>query len=555
MSVPYAKRITPADQAVEARADRGVMARSLMYVFALGGTLALTSLAVASQAHLARVAITAAAALGVAAILLAGYDHLPGWAFQVFVATGSLLVDWTLYAGGSEAPAYSLLLFCAAAYAMFFFTKLEATFQLALILGGYLAAMALRDSAPTAELVVGAVALAAGAGLVGIQRAHTNRMVWKLGDVARTDVLTGLLNRRGFEELIETEIERSRRSGQPLSLIVGDLDHFKALNDTFGHTSGDRALEQLALILETAKRRIDTASRIGGEEFAVILPDSDHHAAYILAERMRREVRETFIYEPHELTISIGVATFPIHGSTVDALINHADEALYAAKSLGRDRTIVFSEVLPDSVLEATGEPPARTGRNTATVLGLAEVIDAKDAGTRAHSQTVGRYAGAIARELGLPDNAIDRVRFGGIVHDVGKIGIPEGVLEKPGWLDADDWLEVRRHPEIGARIISGSEIPQVGEWVKAHHERPDGTGYPAGLSGPAIPLEARILAVADAFEAMTSDRVYRSALSTEEAKEELLRCAGTQFDRRVVDAFLKLLDASSSPRGLRLVK
>jgi putative nucleotidyltransferase with HDIG domain len=185
----------------------------------------------------------------------------------------------------------------------------------------------------------------------------------------------------------------------------------------------------------------------------------------------------------------------------------------------------------------------------------LAEVIDDRDRGNGAHSQAVGRYAGAIARELGLPHESIERVRFGGIVHDVGKIGVPETVLQKPGWLDAEDWLEMRRHPEIGARILAGAQLADVSSWVLAHHERPDGTGYPNGLAGTAIPVEARILAVADAYEAMTSNRVYRTALTTQQARTELVRCAGTQFDSRVVEAFLRVLDAPVSERGLRLVR
>jgi diguanylate cyclase (GGDEF)-like protein len=389
-----------------------------------------------------------------------------------------------------------------------------------------------------------------------MQRANANRVIWRLSDAAVTDALTGLTNRRGFQELIETELERARRSGQPLSLIVGDLDHFKSLNDTHGHGAGDRALEQLALILQTAKRRIDTAARIGGEEFAVVLPDSDHHAAHILAERMRREVRETFFYEPYELTISLGVATFPIHADAVEPLDERADEALYAAKALGRDRTVVYDEGLDKGVEATIGRATGQRGdRLSATVLAIADVIDARDRATATHSQSVGRYAAAIARELGLPEPVVERVRFGGIVHDVGKIGIPDSILRKPGWLSAEDWVEMRRHPEIGASILAGANLNDVSEWVLAHHERPDGTGYPHGLSGTDIPLEARILAVADAYEAMTSDRIYRAAKSEEDARAELVRCSGTQFDTRVVEAFLRVLDGYAEPGRLRLVR
>jgi putative nucleotidyltransferase with HDIG domain len=195
--------------------------------------------------------------------------------------------------------------------------------------------------------------------------------------------------------------------------------------------------------------------------------------------------------------------------------------------------------------MAATGHATPRSERHSSTVLALAEVIDIRDSGTAAHSETVGRYAGAIARELGLQADLVERVRFGGIVHDVGKIGIPDSVLRKPGWLDQEDWIEMRRHPEIGARILRGANLDDIGEWVLAHHERPDGRGYPKGIEGADIPLEARILAVADAYEAMTSDRVYRPAMTPKAAREELRRCAGSQFDPRVVDAFLALLERS----------
>jgi diguanylate cyclase (GGDEF)-like protein len=443
-----------------------------------------------------------------------------------------------------------MLLALPVIYSAYFLRKRDAAVLVGLAVGGYLA-----TQQPGVDAVAAALALAAVGGLVALQRANVNRLIWRLSDAAVTDELTGLLNRRGFHDLFETELERARRSGQPLSLIVGDLDHFKALNDQFGHAAGDRALEQLSLILGTAKRRIDTAARIGGEEFAVVLPDSDQHAALILAERMRREVRETFLHEPYELTISLGVATFPLHGTDTEGLVAQADEALYAAKALGRDRSVVWGEDLDGEVLATTGVRTARSDRHSATMRALAEVIDSREHGASPHSQAVGRYAAAIARELGLPADAVERVQFGGIVHDVGKIGVADAVLRKPGWLDAEDWYEVRRHPEIGARILSGAKMADVSSWVLAHHERPDGTGYPNGLAAGDIPVEARILAVADAYEAMTSDRVYRAALGAEQARAELVRCAGTQFDRRIVDAFLRVLDSPAEHRGLRLVR
>jgi diguanylate cyclase (GGDEF)-like protein/putative nucleotidyltransferase with HDIG domain len=529
------------------------MARSLMYLFAAGGSITAASLFFSpSGAQETRIAITAAVAFGLAFALFAAYDRLPLWGFQAFLLAGTVLVEWAVYSSSETTSPYAMFYFWIAIYAFYFLSRPRALLQMGFIAVAYSATLVVRDDLATTPVmhwaVVTSTLVVAGA-LIGVQRNHVDRLIGRLSDAARTDSLTSLLNRRGFEELFETELERARRSGRPLSVIVGDLDAFKMVNDRFGHAAGDRALERLSEILQSAKRRIDTAARIGGEEFAVIAPDTDHHAAYILAERIRREVRDTFKSEPFPLTISLGIATFPRHGGSAETLIGGADEALYAAKKLGRDRTVVYNPELADSLLAATGQPAPRAERHSTTILALAEVIDIRDEGTAAHSETVGRYAGAIARELGLGADLVERVRFGGIVHDVGKIGIPDSVLRKPGWLSEDDWREMRRHPEIGARILRGANLDDIADWVLSHHERPDGEGYPHGLSGSDIPLEARILAVADAYEAMTSDRVYRPALTSESAREELLRCAGTQFDGRVVAAFLTVLDREDAVR------
>jgi diguanylate cyclase (GGDEF)-like protein/putative nucleotidyltransferase with HDIG domain len=537
----------------EGCAERGVMARSLMYLFAAGGAITAVSLFFSpSGAEETRIAITAVVALALAIGLFFAYDRLPLWGFQAFLVAGTVLIEWAVYSSSETTSPYAMFYFWIAIYSFYFLSRGRALLQMGFVALAYSATLIVRDDLATTPVINWAIVtstLVVAGALIGVQRHHVDRLIGRLSDAARTDSLTSLLNRRGFEELFETELERARRSGRPLSVIVGDLDAFKAVNDRFGHAAGDRALERLSEILQTVKRRIDTAARIGGEEFAVIAPDTDHHAAYILAERMRREVRDAFAPEPFPLTISLGIATFPRHGATGESLIGGADEALYAAKKLGRDRTVVYNPELADSLLAATGQPAPRAERHSTTVLALAEVIDIRDEGTAEHSETVGRYAGAIARELGLGADLVERVRFGGIVHDVGKIGIPDSVLRKPGWLSDEDWREMHRHPEIGARILRGANLDDIGEWVLAHHERPDGEGYPHGLSGNDIPLEARILAVADAYEAMTSDRVYRPALTSQSARAELLRCSGTQFDGRVVDAFLTVLDREDAVR------
>jgi putative nucleotidyltransferase with HDIG domain len=261
----------------------------------------------------------------------------------------------------------------------------------------------------------------------------------------------------------------------------------------------------------------------------------------MLAERLRNAVRDAFIAQPVNLTVSFGVASFPGHGETAEPLLRAADQALYAAKALGRDRSVIQSPEIAGTLSGGDGPQPVTDG-HLSTVIALAETLDVRDAGTAKHSQTVGRLAELTARELGLPLETVERVRLAGILHDVGKVGVPDSVLKKPGPLSDDEWVLMRKHPEIAARILEGADMDDIREWVLAHQERPDGEGYPRGLRGDEIPVEARILAVADAYEAMISERVYRPALTQEAAQLELLQCSGSQFDPVVVRAFLKLL-------------
>jgi putative nucleotidyltransferase with HDIG domain len=261
-----------------------------------------------------------------------------------------------------------------------------------------------------------------------------------------------------------------------------------------------------------------------------------------VAERLRVTVQQTFDDELVPLTFSFGVAGYPHHGGTPDALHVAADRALYCAKELGRNRSVIFSDEIA-----AVGMRPGGSGEmHLTTLLSLAEALDLRDAGTADHSQTVGRYAELTARELGLKASLVERVRLAGVMHDIGKIGVTDAILRKPGPLSEEEWAEMRRHPEIGARLLAAAEFDDIREWIVAHHERPDGRGYPHGLRDEQIPLEAKILAVSDAYEAMTSDRVYRPSIGREAARAELRRGAGGQFDARVVAAFLAVVDRAS---------
>jgi diguanylate cyclase (GGDEF)-like protein/putative nucleotidyltransferase with HDIG domain len=367
-------------------------------------------------------------------------------------------------------------------------------------------------------------------------------LVHRLTDAARTDPLTGLQNRRAFEETMKSEVERAKRTHRPLCLLVCDLDHFKLVNDRFGHPTGDSALVRVGQLLSASRREIDPVARTGGEEFALILAETSGQEGYVVAERLRETVEEAFAEEAIPLTMSIGVASYPTQGRDPDALIAAADQALYAAKELGRNRTVVFSEEVSLIAPSAGGKPdPERAHLHT--MISLAEALDHRDTGTADHSQTVGRYCALIGRELELEEARVDRLQVAGILHDIGKIGLPDSILAKRGPLSDAERAQVRRHPEIGAEILRSEEFADIRGWVVAHHERPDGKGYPLALREDEIPLEARILAVADAYEAMTSDRTYRMAIARQSARAELLRCAGTQFDPRVVAAFLAALD------------
>jgi diguanylate cyclase (GGDEF)-like protein/putative nucleotidyltransferase with HDIG domain len=372
----------------------------------------------------------------------------------------------------------------------------------------------------------------------------------RIADANRTDPLTGLLNRRAFEELLELELERATRAGRPLSVVVGDIDGFRAINERHGHAAGDATLQAIAHNALKWKRRIDQAARIGGEEFALLLPETDERGAFIVAERLRRAVHRSFVDSSAGVNFSFGVATAPSHGEDAVGLLRAADSATAAAKDLGGDRTVIYSDEVARTLAQmghASGE------LQLATVIALAEALDIRDTGTGQHSHTVGRYAELMARALGFDEEHVERVRLAGILHDIGKIGIPDRVLSKPGPLDTEEWMEMYTHPAIGARLLSRPEFDDLRAWILAHHERPDGLGYPRALSAAEIPLEARILAVADAYEAMTADRVYRPALGEEAARAELEAGSGTQFDARVVAAFLGALDASRT-RHLRRV-
>jgi diguanylate cyclase (GGDEF)-like protein/putative nucleotidyltransferase with HDIG domain len=344
--------------------------------------------------------------------------------------------------------------------------------------------------------------------------------------------------RREFGERLEIEVERAKRSGGRFSLVVGELsDHVDA--EQGSAPIADAVLPVALRVIAGEKRRIDSSARIGDRRFALILPETGDHGALVLTERLRKAIANAI---DDDADIHFGIATFARHGRTADALMEAADRALLAVRILSREVTLTDPAELPATMVSVSNGDELDDGWLGA-VLTLVETVDIRDRGNSGHSQTAARYAARIARELGFSASAAERVRLAGLLHDVGKLGVPGSVLEKPGPLDESEWELVRKHPEVGARLLQDRGLDDVRDWVLAHHERPDGQGYPRGLGAEAIPLEARIVAVADAYEAMTTDRPYRAALSHEHARAELLAFAGSQFDRRVVDAFVRTLE------------
>ncbi len=296
-----------------------------------------------------------------------------------------------------------------------------------------------------------------------------------------------------------------------------DLDGLKQINDTLGHQAGDERIRAIADCLRATMRATDTAYRIGGDEFMVLLPDERAWGALEFARRLQEEARR----HRTEPTVTCGIAE-SVAFETADTLLHRADLALYDAKRSGRQIVLYADGLAPKPATRAEEVATRREHRLLATA--LARAVDAKDAGTRNHCETVSELCVLIGQALGLDADRIERLRLAGLLHDVGKIGVSDGILRKPGRLDADEAAQMSSHVRIGHAIVASAELEEEARWVLHHHEHFDGSGYPDGLRGDEIPPESRIILVADAFEAMTADRPYRLARPVHEALAELER-------------------------------
>jgi diguanylate cyclase (GGDEF)-like protein/putative nucleotidyltransferase with HDIG domain len=357
----------------------------------------------------------------------------------------------------------------------------------------------------------------------------------RLAELAATDSLTGLANHRAFQERLHAETSRAVRHGTPLSLMLLDLDGFKGVNDALGHQAGDEVLVALAGLILPRVRDGELLARVGGEEFALLLPLAGAGEAMIAAERLRREVAARPLGPVDHQTVSIGVCDLATAGGDPSELFRLADGALYWAKRSGRNRSVRYR---PEVVTElSVGDRAVRAARqgSAAAIRALARAVDARDPSTRAHSNRVADLASALAEELGWPADRVALLRESAIVHDVGKIGIADAVLSKPGRLTPREYEHVKEHATLGARIVRGVLDEEQTSWVRHHHEHWDGRGYPDGLHAHEIPEGARIIGLADAWDAMTGQRAYRDRLGAAEALEECRRCGGTHFDPEIV--------------------
>ena len=356
--------------------------------------------------------------------------------------------------------------------------------------------------------------------------------------LALTDPLSGLGNHRSFQERLKHELLRAEADDEPFTLCMIDVDDFKRINDLYGHPVGDRVLASVGRRL----RQNGEAFRLGGDEFALLLPGVTADEALSSASSVLARIGSLELADVGSVTASAGIAGFPHQAFDRDELIRLADSALYWAKEHGKNRVHVYRpDVVELAELRRLAHGPDRAARFRAAA-SLAKAVDARDTYTGSHSTRVAELSAWIAHRLGLDREHIELTRLAGSLHDLGKLAIPEEILRKPGPLTDPERLVLQRHPEIGHRMLESLGVDPVAEWVLHHHERWDGTGYPERLCGEEIPLGARIIFVADAYDAMTSDRAYRGRLTPREAIEELERCSGTQFDPEIVAAFAREL-------------
>jgi diguanylate cyclase (GGDEF)-like protein/PAS domain S-box-containing protein/putative nucleotidyltransferase with HDIG domain len=365
------------------------------------------------------------------------------------------------------------------------------------------------------------------------------QLVERLNELSITDELTKLYNRRHFYEVLESEMNRTRRYGRCISLAMIDLDGFKKYNDKFGHATGDAILADFANALKEGLRRTDSAFRYGGDEFIVILPSTNGERAREVIERTRKKwLKKLAEHQPgteKKLGFSAGIAQFPENAETVDGLVFLTDTALYYAKRGGKQRVMLISD-MGTTPLDALSSPTLDQ------IYALAATVDTRDPYTYGHSKRVATIAESLGKAIGLEGDALSDLVAAAFLHDIGKVGVADDILAKPGKPEKEEWVEIRKHCAEGAKIIKHvKELAHLAPYILHHHEWYDGTGYPDKLKGQKIPLAARIISVADAYDTMTANRPYQDAISPKEALEEMERCSKTQFDPKLIEALRRI--------------
>jgi len=423
---------------------------------------------------------------------------------------------------------------------------------------------------------------------------HNALTFQKAQEQAITDGLTGVKTHRFLMEALSAEWKRSTRANRPFALVLMDLDRFKFVNDFYGHLEGDVVLQRVGHILEQNCRRSDVVARYGGDEFVILMPETGVEQARQLANKLRAWVASDPLLRDKNITASFGIAGFPVHGSTPQELIQVADSSMYLSKHQGGNSVSSAEQGNPNDrkrwkkdVLEAylgvtlkrlfaTGPEAfeeiyrrleqftrslaeqgvdAEDGTLPAalveTVTSLAFAIDAKDQYTQGHSQKVSAYAVMLAQGLDMAEEEVEEIRLAALLHDIGKVGIPEVILNKSGPLDATEWETMKTHTNLGFQILEPLKpMERIRQMVRHHHEFYDGSGYPERLKGEQIPYGSRVIAIADAYDTITSTRSYKKPRTPEDAFSELERCAASQFDPEIVSVFIATMRRTRDPQA-----
>jgi diguanylate cyclase (GGDEF)-like protein len=441
-----------------------------------------------------------------------------------------LIVVATWADGGTHSP-LALIFFIPVVFAAMSYPLVSVAAVAGLSVAAYLVLAAFVGGAPWSYQALFAVMLSCTGAMSAWQARNHDRQRQALMEVSRADPLTGCLNRRGFEERAVAEIASATRRAHQGAVLLLDVDHFKEVNDRYGHAAGDELLRWVVATLRHLLRPDDAIGRLGGDEFAVLFADIEPAEAVEISARMSEALAA-------RAPCSIGVASFPMDGTELEELMREADGRLYASRH---------------------GRPePGRTSANErlSWAATLAHAVDMRMNAGHEHSRAVADLAVSIAAEMGWQDDMLGMLRIAAMLHDVGKVTVPDRILSKPGRLTSEEFETIKGHSLAGAELVSRVEgLAMVVPWIRHCHERFDGTGYPDGLRAEAIPQASRILLVADAFDAITHGRPYREAASIEQACEELRGGAGTQFDEACVAVLLEQIAAGHTPGAWPLAR